>query len=236
MNRHKILLIENQITQFKFITQKLSTDFDVYPKISDFIKYMNYVRICLTKRYDAATFNQGLRREKALNELVEYIRENKFNLIIIDHILVGYHDGENGIHLAMKLDKEGIKLPIIFLSRTSENNEDVKNKLPQSGITNTIWVEKGYAGQGLGNDTYFNKYVKYNINELLGKTIKQMLDSFLAEDYLQKCFTNIKKIRNEKKIESYSESQLSALISFYNREDWKVDELEILLKNLGNEK
>ncbi len=176
MCNYRVLIIENQVSQFKEICKKLSEYFYVLPQINDFVKVADWTRISLTKRYDYAYQQPGKRRKKTMQKLVEYITNNKVDVIIIDHILVGHHSGENGIHLARKLKDLNVEQPIIFLSRTERNKESVKRDLEREKITEPIWIEKGYAGKGIGDDWYFNKNVVEKIKGCIGQSVSQLLD------------------------------------------------------------
>lgn len=162
----KILLIENQITQFFKIRQQLDeAGFQIYPgkEEEEVKKFLDLVKIFLTRRY--GDLEEGSRRSNVFSEILRIIKEEKPDIIIIDNLLVGYHNAENGIFLAKELRKFRVAVPIIFLSRTEQNNIETMNNLQQ--ITEPwIWIPKGYAGEGILEENYFKTHV-INITPLL---------------------------------------------------------------------
>jgi len=210
MCKDRILIIENQESQFKEIRKKLCQDFTVLPEIDDFVKVADWTRISLITRYDYASQQPGERRKKALQKLVEYIANNEVDVIIIDHVLVGHHSGENGIHLARKLKDLNIEQPIIFLSRTERNKKSVEEDLKKEDITNSIWIEKGYAGQGIGDPWYFKTNVVAKIKVCIGQSINSMLDKLVNS-----CLGSAHREKiNELREESFTTSQKKQLKNF----------------------
>lgn len=183
MCKNRILIIENQKSQFKEIRTKLCQDFTVFPEVDDFVKIADWARISLTKRYDYAEQRYpGKRRRQATQDIADYINDKEIDVILIDHVLVGHHSGENGIHLARKLKDLEIEQPIIFLSRNEKNKESVKEDLEKESITDPIWVEKGYAGQGIGDNWYFKKNVVEKIKECIGQSINLLFDKLVNSE------------------------------------------------------
>lgn len=93
----KIILIENQYTQFKEIRRHLcNSGFEVFPpeNQNEFKKFLDLIRIFLNKRYGGTELNSH--RANAFKEILIIIEYEKPEIIIIDNILVGYHDPENG--------------------------------------------------------------------------------------------------------------------------------------------
>ncbi len=176
MCKYKVLLIENQFFQYKRISKNLS-NFIVLPEEKDFVEIIDCVRIYLTERYDSnSSIIKDQRRQKAIKYLIDYINNNDIDVILIDYVLVGHTPDKrlealDGIDLAKKLKDENIKIPIIFLSRYSENDKKIKNKLEKNKIKNYNWVEKGYAGQGIGDDWYFKTNVVNKIKEIIGLSV-----------------------------------------------------------------
>ena len=155
MSKRKILVIENQITQFETIRKNLD-EYEIYPALEEYELIMNLVCIRLNKRYIHD------RRTEALTKLREYIVERKIELFIIDYKLSGCHDGLTGIDLAFEIQDRSLfpKTPVIFLSRSSSNTKEIKDHL--INVENK-WVEKGYAGLSLLEPSYFEKYIKTQI-------------------------------------------------------------------------
>jgi len=171
MDKRKIYLIDNQVTQFKDICNKLKENgFEVVPSEDDFQKVLDYARIYLNKRYDPE------RRGRCINMLLDHIKANRPDLFIIDYKLTGCHDGRTGIHLALQLtgdDPELAKIPVLFLSRTLYNEEDVRTELEDKKF-NHGWVNKGYAGMWMTHGAFFEKEVIPEIDNLLTKPEKDV--------------------------------------------------------------
>lgn len=162
-----LLLIDNQELQFNAFAKMLRSsekEFNVFPLEGDYIKVMNYLRISLNHRYLKAT------RSNAWTLFESYIVQKKIDLFILDHKLIGNHEGENGIDLAVKIRENALFADkhIIFLSRAAQNQPDVKDglhdKLQDGSYT---WVEKGYAGLNILDIDYFKKYVIEKIDQLV---------------------------------------------------------------------
>lgn len=196
MSKHKILLIENQIIQYREIRTKLSLDFHVFPEENDFIEFTDHVRILLTKRYDNAYNSPGERRIVAINWVLDYIKDKGIDVILMDHILVGHHSGENGIHLAKKFIDNHINIPIIFLSRSHINDQKVQETLNNVDIVDPIWVEKGYAGQGIGDDWYFKRNIIGKIKYIIGHPLNQIIDDLISLRSLSEFHEALQKLRD----------------------------------------
>lgn len=233
MCKDRILIIENQKSQFKEIRTKLCPDFTVFPEVENFVKFADWARISLTKRYDnAEQQDPGKRRRQATRDIADYINDKEIDVILIDHVLVGHHSGENGIHLARKLKDLEIEQPIIFLSRNEKNKESVKEDLEKESITDPIWVEKGYAGQGIGDDWYFKKNVVEKIKECIGQSINLLFDklvnSALGSDYREK----INNLR-ERPLSNLQKKQLKNFCA-QNFATKEIKDLEELINDLKN--
>lgn len=175
MENRLIFLIENQIFQFIEIKKNLNNNgFIVYPdipnndtiieNIKEYKRFIDLIRILLNTRYGG--IEDGAKRKKALDKIIEIIHDKKPSLFIIDHILVGCHDAETGIDLAIKLRENNITNPIIFLSRTDENDVKIKKDFPKVDEPKS-WIHKGYSGNRVNEPTYFNEHVIPEIEKLL---------------------------------------------------------------------
>lgn len=161
----KILVLENQVTQFEDIITALKKAFSnrrnltisTHPSKQDWLRIMNLVRIFLNPRYSSE------RQNIAIDKLKEYIESITPDYLIIDYRLSGSHNGKKGTFLARKLKTLGIMAPILFLSRTDHNDEDVKKEIEKEALGDCEWIPKGYAGSDIGDDSYFEKYVVENI-------------------------------------------------------------------------
>ncbi|MCX6223081.1 MAG: hypothetical protein NTZ69_19110 [Bacteroidia bacterium] len=223
----KILLIENQFTQFKLISNyivncdlnKNGEEYVVYPNdnLSCFKSFIDIVRIILNPRYGENKIE--------LSELVSIIKGFSPQLIIIDHILVGNHQAEDGLDLALSLRKNDITAPFLFLSRTEQNNIEVYKKYP---LIQDIkdWVTKGNSGDGFLTKPHFNDYVWPKIFNLITQSdiksvndlISKLLDStyFDNDDFKSELFVNLRKldslIQPNKKIENILSDFISKLL------------------------
>lgn len=214
MCKYGVLLIENQLTQYREIRRNLCKDFSIYPEEIEFVKLADWARISLTKRYDFASIQPGKRREKATKELVDYINSKEIEVIILDHVLVGHYSSENGIHLYRKLKELKVEQPIIFLSRTPQNDSKVQEDLRKQEINDPIWVEKGYAGQGIGDDWYFKKNVGNEILKCIGQSIDQRLDKIINSGAFSDMIDQINLLRG-KPFNKGEKNELNIFLSNY---------------------
>ncbi len=169
-NSKKIILIENQYSQFKQIYQHLiQAGFTVYPsdKLEDFKNFIDIIKIFLNKRYGG--IEEGSRRSIVFNEILNIIKNNfKPSLFIIDYILIGHHEGQTGIYLGQMLRKSKITEPILFLSKAARNNNDILFNLGKE-LEPRDWCDKGYAGEDILDEEYFTNHVLVKINEMIKK-------------------------------------------------------------------
>jgi hypothetical protein len=164
--KNRLLLIENQKTQFINLRKKLC-DYDVYPeydvheggKTDKYDHLMDWVRVWANAGY------KSVRRETVLENIKSYIKEKDVELIIMDYKICGSHDGYSGIDLATVIENNDRKLPVLFLSRIPANSKELERE--QNVINKEHWIEKGYAGMNILEDHYFDKYVKTKISKLL---------------------------------------------------------------------
>jgi len=186
----KVILVENQISQFTKLSVLLKYKYSLFPKhTKDFIDFMDLIRVFLNPRYgkliDDTTgeFIEDSIRKKTFDKILTIIRNEKPNLIVLDNILVGNHEGENGIFFAKilrKLYKEQPLLPIIFLTRTNKSSVKIKKDL--SSITHPFeWLEKGYfKGENLSEE-YIKEILIPKIEDLIKFNLPISNDSIKDE-------------------------------------------------------
>lgn len=169
--RKKILVIENQNFQYKEIIGYLkSNNFQYYPDIKDnYVEFIDHVRVWVNKEYEHNDY-----RKRSFSYIYDVMQKG-FDLILMDHILGGAYHCLTGIDFARALNlkrKEENKkyIPVVFLSKTESNEE---NRLKQydeykADFPDTsVWVHKGYFGDEILNETYFNECVVKEINRLI---------------------------------------------------------------------
>lgn len=154
----KVVIIENQKTQFSIIKSHFTNDVIILPTIADYDKFMNSVKIVLNSNYPFSTIIKN--KVIIINSLIEYNPD----IIIIDYKLSGSSKGLSGIELGKIIRKEYANIKIIFLSRLQSNEMSVQNELRDFNFPNWKWIEKGYAGQAINNKDYFKEYVFQVIN------------------------------------------------------------------------
>lgn len=242
MNK-KILVIENQWTQFEKIRDKLITceeAYEVYPDKYSYKEFLDWIRICLDTRYE------GERRMKYLLRITNKVRDENPDLLIIDHILVGCHNGETGIDLALNLRIKGkIATPILFLSRSDLNTPHISSQYPKIAEPRE-WVSKNSNNKETLEDNHFNCHIMDTIKKLLEKkrpSVKERIIEQLKtrstrtpseskmEDIINELTKKlIKELNNDsivpnEKLESY----INRIVTYENRE--YRDELKKILSN-----
>lgn len=166
-NKRRILIIENQFIQFKEIIKLLdSAGYQSFPDQNSFRAYLDAIKIYLNPRYSYD------RRTLFLNKLLDMTTQFNPEILIIDHILVGTHDAQDGIDLAVMFREKGLKQPIIFFSRTELNNIDICDKLPKVSLIKE-WIFKGYSGAEILEEKFFQEMVIPKIESLLNKSITE---------------------------------------------------------------
>ena len=197
MSKINVLIIENQKSQYiqicKYIKKYGDDKFDVLPQkeeisfpedLGEYEEFMDNIRIALNTR------NAKNRISKAKKNIITYFNTHDIDVIIMDHNLVGWHEADDGIDLAYYLaekeedGKNKIDIPILFLSRTPLNSErfelipkysDIKEKYETIKSVKTEWVEKGYAGGALLEESYFKRNVIKKIENLCNDDTKDMI-------------------------------------------------------------
>lgn len=164
MNKKKIFLIENQLTQFRDIRFALkSGGFEVYPDEENFKSLIDLVRINLNPRYDKDL------RDEVLVSIIEEVKIINPDLLIIDHILVGNDSADDGIDLAKRLHSILPPKPILFFSRSPHNSFFIIEKL-STFHGEYEWVAKGYWGNPNLEESIFTKVVFPKIDILLSQS------------------------------------------------------------------
>jgi hypothetical protein len=193
-----ILLIENQFNQFEKILKKLEKDgYTVVPSVAGYEEFTNWIRVLVDGRYSPD------RIRKCIAKIEEYLGSTVIDLLIIDYKLAGNFDGLTGIGLWQKFQamKDLKGHPCIFLSRTPANEEDVKNNMRL--VENAVWIEKGYAGMHILDDSYFKPHVldvipvliETSITEVVRNRIDELIKTDLFKD--KDCLPKIKSLRNK---------------------------------------
>ncbi len=159
-----IAIIENQFTQFDYMRQELTkAGYRVFPEKEDYKEFVDSIRVFCDPRYD-----EKIRKKNAKKIFLGKLEELDVSLFLIDFKLAGTWDGMNGVQLALDIRGELVKFentPVIFLSRTPSNNQEVKMDLRL--IDNCKWVEKGYSGMSLKESSYFRLHVVEEIPKLI---------------------------------------------------------------------
>ena len=195
MDNKKILVIENQWSEFEKIAEcltdvsykdKRNYTYDVLMSSADndtfnsninkmhekFTSFADKIRIWVNTGYNEP--NDETYREKAFEEIEKMA--GKADLIIMDHILGGAFGCKTGIDIATELAKKNIlnDKPVLFLSKTDavktrvEAYDEYKKKYP-----NTEWIHKGFFGDEILKPDYIQEQVvKKGVEKLLKKINK----------------------------------------------------------------
>jgi len=219
----KILLVENQYLQFKKVAFMLRSErFEVFPTGRKYISFINDVRIFLNERY--GPLDKPGKRATAYTNIVAALAGIKPDIFIIDQVLVGHHKALDGIHLVEKLRSIYKEQPVIFLSRTANNDEHVMESLPKIGQPH-VWINKGYFGEEILNKEYFDKYVlakvkklilngfNSDIENLIHKMIYEKQYSLSASDHLlhEVFIERLKKYKAERYLSPNDANQLNLI-------------------------
>jgi hypothetical protein len=223
----RILIVENQLIQFKEIGKLLDNEgYESFPSESSFKDYLDAIRIYLNPRY---TFE---RRTLFLEKLLNMSAQFNPAILIIDHILVGTHNAQDGIDLAMKFREKGFKQPIIFFSRTEMNNIDVCDKLPKVSLAKE-WVFKGYSGAEILDPGFFKKEVIKRIEELLSKSTMQKSELYVSAELIP--FVNeLLKIKLEANSRAVDLDRTTS-ISLLEKLKQKIEDFSTAQKNVSPE-
>lgn len=172
--KKKVLIIENQFLQFELLVNGLKDDFltlplydpDLYNREAIYTNFTDLVRVSLDDRYEKT------KSDKAFLELLAYFTFHKPDILLIDHILLGYTGAPTGFNLASKIRKQyqDSNIPILFVSRSPrEQAKVITGMLSTTGSRD--WVNKSYYSGGVLEKTYIEKRIIPKINALL-KSVK----------------------------------------------------------------
>lgn len=179
--KRKILIIENQQSQFDGIVECLS-DYCFFPEKSEYIAFIDHVRVWVNELYEADY------REKAITVIIDTINTKETELILMDHILGGAHHCLTGIDLAKEINQRRRKesktvIPIAFLSKTEHNDEKRVSAYDEyeKQFNTSEWIHKGYFGDEILKKDYFNSRVIPQIETLLGKSLLNQIIEILKK-------------------------------------------------------
>ena len=162
--KEKILIVENQIIQFRRISEHLARKgYNTIPSKKEYSSFLDYVRVKINPQYESTYKN------RCFDKIIAYIAKESPDLIIMDHILGGSCKCETGIGLAEKLFTV-TPLPFLFLSRTehSEKNRLLDyDRFRKAYPGMSEWAHKGYFGDEILEEGYFTSYVIPLIEKLL---------------------------------------------------------------------
>ncbi len=228
---YKILLIENQYLQFLKIKKQLNNlGNTVYPEDENSYKeFTDLVRIYLNPRYGG--IEDGSKRKSVFEIIAKRIKDGDFDVLIIDYILVGCSAGLNGIFLAEKLREIKKGTPIIFLSRESPDQPEIKDKLDER-FNPFEWIPKGYDGREIFEEKYFEKNVIKGIEKCIGKEVAELLCEIKNSAKFLTFRSRIEDLMDK----SFSSAQKNRIKEFVGELPTRItSELETLLKLLENE-
>ncbi|MDB5141656.1 MAG: hypothetical protein JWQ66_369 [Mucilaginibacter sp.] len=186
VDKQQILVIENQRIQYETLAERLP-EYHILPVMADYSEMTDCVRIWLNERYSPEW------RDQVFSHLLSMIEQwDKIDLLIIDYKLSGCHDGHTGMKLAEDFRKTELlkDIPILFLSRTPENEEMVMDELKK--ISNAHWIPKSYAGALNLDRVYFDKQVKKMLPQLIQQPEKDRLLNILETLINKRLFEDIK--------------------------------------------
>ena len=208
----KIAIFENQVIQFRCLYAFLrKRGFKVWPfsekepdkpftdtdfQDDQFRELMNAVHVYLNLQYSSLAIGDDQinqvddYRTRCRDYFLKSLIEWKPDLVIIDHRLSAPMHSYDGFDLAGLLTDQGIKVPILFLSRSDPSSKVVMDGMQSVKNKDRVaWLPKGYQGQLVLNDDFLCTVVLNKIENLLA-----YLDSNLFPDY-----NFISDNRNEKK-------------------------------------
>jgi len=159
--------------------------YEVFPTRRQYISFINDVRIFLNERY--GSLDKPGKRLIAKTNLLKYLEQHKPDIFMVDHILVGNHKARDGIFL-METLRTSYKQPIIFLSRTANNEEHVMESLPRIDHPHA-WINKGYFGEEILNKVYFDKYVLPSVRGFIENSYSEEIGNLIHKMLYEKKYT-----------------------------------------------
>lgn len=239
----KIIVIENQMTQFLslrtgLVTNDVASSEDIFPKEKEWKSFMNHIKIAINKDYDY--IETGEYRRIAKTKIFEIIQAFKPDLLIIDYLLGGT-TCEKGVKLAKEIVK-GVKKPnpqfsIVFLSREQPSDDDY-DRFRQE-FNNKIyidWLSKSYSHDKILEDKYLSEVLCEDIKAILkdndvGEWEKyiEKYNAFLTKDQRSSINKIIEKRKKGEPIDEQYINLLKSLILRGNNPKISEDENAILL-------
>ena len=187
----KIAIFENQIIQFRCLYRFLrEREFEVWPvsdHVSDrpyreddfdegqFRQLMNALHVYLNLQYSSRDIDDKQidtvddYRTKCRDLFLESLDKWTPDLVIIDHRLSAPIHSYDGFKLAKLLLDRGLKVPILFLSRSDPSSKIVIDGLDslKKNKDRVAWLPKGYQGKLVLDDDFLCSVVLKKIEELL---------------------------------------------------------------------
>lgn len=171
--KRKILLVENQWFQFEEIAKlKCLKSYEIIPSKDDYITLIDNVRVWVNTEYNKEY------RDVAIKFVKDFISNSNIELIIMDHILGGAFHCLTGVDLAVEINSNiniDKCMPILFLSKTEQSEKNRMTKYENykkiySEDIYTKWIHKGYFGDEILSEEYFEKMVIPEIHKLFASS------------------------------------------------------------------
>ena len=230
----KVVIIENQQSHFQDIhgylaqTNNAHEEFDIMPEESKYVAFTDLARIALDDRYSKD------KKNNALEKLVKELKSFEPDILIVDHVLLGYTSiapiNPNGITLVESMMRKSNRLanvPVLFLSSTLRNNAVVQKqlkKIEQSDNSLTYeWENKNQFGQEgpFGGQDYFDKYIIPKMKKLVNNKNKTSKGKALFDRYnriIKKAFRRAainhdlaKLVNKKKRVADYIQNNQNSL-------------------------
>lgn len=185
----KIIIIENQITQFKvlrkgLVANNVVSNGDIYPDVEEWKSFMSHVKIAINEDYDDIISGEYRRIAKTM--IFEKIREFKPDIFIIDYLLGGT-TCEKGVELAQDIVDNIVspQFSIIFLSRELPLGDDYDRfKEKYKGKIYIDWLSKSYSQDEVLEKNY--------IKEVLCRELKTVLTKNNLSEKLKEYYNKTK--------------------------------------------
>jgi hypothetical protein len=240
----KIAIIENQITHFKDVCQKLRScenDLEIVPTEDDYLTITNWARIYLDTRYEKT------KRKNAQAKLKNFIEKENPALMVVDHILLGFTLDKNknpdGITLITDLwiVSQAIKrIPVLFLSSSLYNDPTVTKRIQGINENHDIKIKPDWKNKKLsifqepiGDISYFEETIVPAIKKLVNMSISLRKGGVLAGK-LEELHTRFSRANNNSDI--YQPEKKYKEIIEYCRSDQPdnevLDTIETLTENI----
>ncbi|TDO20325.1 hypothetical protein [Pedobacter duraquae] len=180
MENIRVVVVENQFTQFEEIHQALS-DFNIFPEndIEAYKKFTNNVRILLNPGY-GSFYTKDLLRYICYQDFKKYIIDNRIQIILLDHILVNSTFAENGINLVIHLRDDSDKrvhLPVVFFSASNRASKEIEDVM--GDYLGLRWHSKVYTEKDKSPEDVFKSLaitIRENAQETMGAAVKRIFE------------------------------------------------------------